>query len=268
MSDTATATELGREGDAMNFIGPIEVHPAADLFPEMDKDRFDALCKSVKRHGIRSKVVFHSGKLLDGRNRLRAWVLLGHPSKDIPKTNLPPDVDPFQYAWDANCERLDYTPMQKAAIRINVDEASGALWKAREEAVAKANKSRAAKAEAQHAVSNPRAGETVSGERSGDRSPDPRPSGEAAVDRHVAEAAKVSVSTAKRARKLKETDPKTFDQIAKTGKIPKRKRHGPRPGTRKKNWSVPRGISAMAAFLRKWLTTAERLKLARLLIDK
>ena len=62
--------------------------------------------------------------------------------------------------WEANCERLDYTPAQKVEIRAKVLAASGELVAAKEAAKAAADAARAEAAKRQHKVSNPRRGET------------------------------------------------------------------------------------------------------------
>ena len=60
------------------FAGPPpddpEYHPAAALFPLMDVDgaEFGELVRDLQEHGLLQPIVLHEGKVLDGRNRLRA----------------------------------------------------------------------------------------------------------------------------------------------------------------------------------------------------
>ncbi len=75
-----------------------------------------------------------------------------------------------------------------------------------------ANEARAAKAKAQHAVSNPRNGET-SGQASRDAAPKPAPAPKRERDR-IAEAANVSPKTVERVQKLKREDPAAQLELA------------------------------------------------------
>lgn len=250
-------------------IGSIVVHPAAALFPEMDGEQLAALAESVKRHGIRVPLVFFDGKLLDGRNRVRASVVAGLDTEKLPRRNLSSDVDPYLWAWDANCSRLDYSPAQKAAIRLKIEEASGDLARMQAEIAEKANRARAEKAKEQHEESNPRAGER-SGRASHEATPKPEPRRAAA---EIAEKAHVSRATVERVQKLKREDPEAFEALA-AGKKPKATpgrlpSDHPLLSKRKpaKNWSVPRSIPALAEFLRERLTSHERRDLARLLME-
>jgi hypothetical protein len=251
----------------ITFIRDIEVHPAADLFPSMEQAQLDALYESVRMHGIRIPVVFYDGKLLDGRNRCRAAVVAGIPTAKIPKRHLPPETDPYAWAWDANCSRLDYTPRLKAAIKLKVDEESGALQRRRAEALAAANRARSEKAKEQ-----PRddVGDFApSGDRSRERSPQPKPK-TSPVDEAIAKEAKVSVSTVRRVRKMKESDPDAFAELIRTGKVenkkkPHRKTRALMNAPRAHFARVPRSIPALAAFLRERLTTSEVADLARML---
>jgi hypothetical protein len=57
----------------------LKVHPAADLFPLMSEEELRALADDLKRTGKlqHSIVLAEDGRLLDGRNRLDALVLIG-----------------------------------------------------------------------------------------------------------------------------------------------------------------------------------------------
>ena len=49
-----------------------EFHPIADLFPLMQGAEFDDLVNDIRQHGLHEPVWLYEGKVLDGRNRLRA----------------------------------------------------------------------------------------------------------------------------------------------------------------------------------------------------
>lgn len=66
----------------------MDAHPAAALFPLMSGEEFDAFVADIKAHGLREPIVMADGKVLDGRNRLRACEQLG--------------IKPSSIEWDGN----------------------------------------------------------------------------------------------------------------------------------------------------------------------
>jgi hypothetical protein len=73
----------------------------------------------------------------------------------------------------------------------------------------------------------------------------------------------VSVSTARRVLDLKERDPESFEELARTGKA---RRRAPDPKRKlPETWRVPRAIPALAAFLRERLTSTDLAQLSSLL---
>lgn len=239
-------------------IGDIEVHPAATLFPEMGEADLTALYESIKAHGVRVPLKFYRGKLLDGRNRLRASVMAGLDTRRLPRESIPSDVDPYLWAWDANCSRLDYSPAQKAAIRLKIEEASGDLARMQAEIEEKANRARSEK---QAGVPKAEAKERAVSRDTA------RPAEPTRQRERIAEAAHVSPATVARVQKIKREDPAAFETLATKGKLPP---GHPLNAKRKqaKNWSVPRSVPAMAAFLRERLTSVERSELIGLLSDE
>ena len=56
----------------------MHTHPAADLFPLLEGEALDALAADIAAHGLRVPIVIHpDGRVLDGRNRLRACEAVG-----------------------------------------------------------------------------------------------------------------------------------------------------------------------------------------------
>jgi hypothetical protein len=51
---------------------PLEVHPLADILPEMTEEEFKALEADIRLNGLQVPIVIFEGKILDGRNRYKA----------------------------------------------------------------------------------------------------------------------------------------------------------------------------------------------------
>jgi len=236
-----TATEVQME----KWIGHFEIHPAASLFPEMDEKSLADLVESVKEHGIRVPLVLFEGKLLDGRNRARAALALGIPPEKIPQRALPEGTDPYAYAWDLNCARLDYTPGQKVEIRLKVMEASGELARIAAEAKAKADAARSEKAKEQPRDAHGRMRRKRTGAPSHEGSPGPRAHKSKAAQAAAA-ATGASASTAERKMRPR--------RVNFRRKLPD-------------TWRVPRPITELARFLASRLTIAERQKLGEFLLQ-
>jgi hypothetical protein len=77
------------------------VHPAAELFPMMTGQAYQEFKRLVITHGVRVPIVLLDGKLLDGRNRLRAANEAGKP---CPTREATPDeaADPITFVMNEN----------------------------------------------------------------------------------------------------------------------------------------------------------------------
>jgi hypothetical protein len=96
-----------------------DIHPAAELFPLMQGDEFDALVESIRAQGLREPAwLTADGALLDGRNRVRACQVAG----------VKPDFrqydgdDPVQFVWDMNVNRRHLTATQTAVAGLKREE--------------------------------------------------------------------------------------------------------------------------------------------------
>jgi ParB-like chromosome segregation protein Spo0J len=92
-------------------------HPAAELFPMLPDDELRDLAASIKKHGLQDPIVVVDGKVLDGRNRLRACELAGVEPRFIP---LDFDGSPLDYVLARNLHRRHLTGEQKREVIAKV----------------------------------------------------------------------------------------------------------------------------------------------------
>lgn len=95
----------------------MEIHPAAELFPMMSETEFQAMKEDIRLHGQNDDVLIWDGKLLDGRNRLRACTELGiEPGW----SELPSTIDPVAWVLSHNLHRRHLTTAQRAMVATNL----------------------------------------------------------------------------------------------------------------------------------------------------
>jgi hypothetical protein len=189
----------------------VSSHPAATLFPLMSDAELEPLVASMREGGFdpESPVLRYRGQVLDGRNRLRAAEIAGVAPA---YRDLPDDCDPYIESWKHNGARRHLPPSQIAAIGVLVFEQSTAWQHEREERRMAANGARAEKAKAQHAVSNPRNGESSG--RASDEAPPESRTDVGKTAKLIAAHAGVSRSTVERMQKLAKEDPQKLLSIA------------------------------------------------------
>ena len=67
-------------------IAGLQVHPVAALYPLLDEESFKELFQSVMMNGvIHPIIVDQKGRIVDGRNRARAWEHASIIFKDSPE---------------------------------------------------------------------------------------------------------------------------------------------------------------------------------------
>lgn len=95
-----------------------EFHPYADLFPLLEGEEFDSLVADIKQRGLRQPVLLFDGKVLDGRNRLRACEVAGvKPRFETVKTD-----DPIGLVLSLNLMRRHLTASQRGMVAVDVEE--------------------------------------------------------------------------------------------------------------------------------------------------
>lgn len=111
--DTLDASKIDGDGDTPTVsYDEIESHPAAAVFPELEGCEFQQLVDDISAHGLIEPIVLCDGKILDGRNRLRACI---EASIEPIFTHYRGD-SPTGYVISKNIRRRHLTADQRAAF--------------------------------------------------------------------------------------------------------------------------------------------------------
>lgn len=92
-----------------------DAHPAAELFPLLDAEGLTALTADIKAHGLREPIVLHEGRVLDGRNRLRACEAAGVAPRFVQWSG---EGSPWDFTWSTNAERRHLEAGHKAVLKL------------------------------------------------------------------------------------------------------------------------------------------------------
>ena len=100
---------------------PLNIHPAATLFPLMSDADLRALADDIKAHGQHEPVVLLGGSVLDGRNRLLACESAGVEPR---LEDAPPEAaaDPLGWVLSKNLHRRHLTEAQRAMVGARLKE--------------------------------------------------------------------------------------------------------------------------------------------------
>ena len=93
-------------------------HPATDLFPMMGDEELGRLAADIRERGLLVPIVTHQGKVLDGRNRLRACQIAGVEPQTEPWTGI---GSPTAWVISINLHRRHLTASQRAAIAVDAE---------------------------------------------------------------------------------------------------------------------------------------------------
>jgi hypothetical protein len=115
MTDVVTAVP-DEAADFEAWVSNLQPHPLAADFPLTEGDDYNALVEDIQAHGIRIPIMLHEGKVLDGRNRLRAGIEAGHQFTPKDFTQLTPGADPEAYVLSANLQRRNLDNKGKRAV--------------------------------------------------------------------------------------------------------------------------------------------------------
>ena len=93
-----------------------EDHPLAAILPLGEEKELRELAHDIEINGQHEPAVVHEDKILDGRRRARACVMLGIPLKTVLfKGGLP-----AAFVMSKNVHRRHLTPSQRAAIAVEM----------------------------------------------------------------------------------------------------------------------------------------------------
>lgn len=94
-----------------------EPHPAAELFPMMSQDQYEAFKEDVRKNGFQQDVTVYKGQILDGRNRYKAAIEL-NMLDELPICEIDDDTDfdPYQWVISRNLHRRHLNESQRALV--------------------------------------------------------------------------------------------------------------------------------------------------------
>ena len=92
-------------------------HPAAELFPMMPDDQYQAFKRDVKENGFQQSITLYKGQILDGRNRYTAAIELKMLDElPIAEIDDDTDFDPYQWVISRNLHRRHLNESQRALV--------------------------------------------------------------------------------------------------------------------------------------------------------
>ena len=91
-------------------------HPAAHIFPKMDRTDYEELKADIETNGLREPIVLYHGEILDGRNRYRACMETGIEAVFREYTG----DDPVAFALSMNLHRRHLNASQRAMIAADL----------------------------------------------------------------------------------------------------------------------------------------------------
>lgn len=99
-------------------------HKLSGLVPgEMHPEEFEALCTSIKEHGLQNPIILYEGAILDGRERYNALLKLNLPITKKTAVFNGTAAEAAALVMDNNLHRRQLNSMQKAlvAARMHLD---------------------------------------------------------------------------------------------------------------------------------------------------
>ena len=96
-----------------------DTHPASEMFPIMLEKDIKELADDIRINGLREPITTFGGKVLDGRNRIKACEIAG---VDPIFSELQPDESPVHFVWSMNYARRHLTTSQRSMAIITMQD--------------------------------------------------------------------------------------------------------------------------------------------------
>ncbi|OQB44637.1 MAG: hypothetical protein BWY02_02775 [bacterium ADurb.Bin157] len=176
-----------------------------NIFPEMQPEDYIRLKNDMAKNGYDSTmpIMIYQGEIIDGWNRFKACCELG--IEPVTAEYKGSDADAIEYIMRTN-KRRNLNSSQWACIAAEADEMLRAIGEAVE---AEKRRKQAEATKEQHATSNPRAGEKLSG--CDNKLTEPKQPER--VTQKAAETFNTNRTYISEAIKLKDTAPEVFEQV-------------------------------------------------------
>lgn len=100
-------------------LGEYESHPFADVFPMLDDTAHHALVEDIRAHGLNEPIELYGGKVLDGRNRLKACIEAGVTPR-FERDKRANDREALAYVVSANLHRRHLNESQRAMVAARI----------------------------------------------------------------------------------------------------------------------------------------------------
>ena len=107
------------------LIVPYRRHPLSCALPTYEQPQLDELTESIKRHGLRHRIIVHQGMILDGWNRLNACVAANVAPEF---RELTENESAASVVLNNNIDRRDLTKCEKAFAVVDIFFIVNDIW--------------------------------------------------------------------------------------------------------------------------------------------
>src|SRR5689334_17430801 len=98
----------------------LQFHPLANVFPLIEGDEFKALVEDIREHGVLEPIWLYEGKILDGRNRYRAYQAAFPDADEDPPFREYLDDKPVEFVISLNLKRRHLNESQRGMVADNI----------------------------------------------------------------------------------------------------------------------------------------------------